>query len=77
MLDLVEHYNKVIAKSTRNPLTSLLPASLLPTSLPLAFLLPTFKPLISLSPTTFKKFNPYYTFTSLKRQANKITAQNF
>ena len=71
MLDLAEHYNKVIAKSARNPLTSLLPASLLPTSLPPTYLLPTslpptFKPLIS-SPTISKKFNPYYAFTSLKK----------
>jgi len=75
-LDLAEHYNKVITKSAKNPLTSLLPASLPPTSLPLASLLPAFKPLVSLSPATFKKFNPRYASTSLKRQANRITAQN-
>jgi hypothetical protein len=72
-LDLVEHYNKVIAKSAGNPLTSLLPASLPPTSLPLASSPPAFKPLISLLPATSKKFNPYYTSASLKRQANRIT----
>ena len=81
MSDLVEYYNKAIAKSARNPITSLLPASLLPTSLPLTSLPPTslpptFKLLISLSPTASKKFNPYYTSTSLKRQVNKITTQN-
>ena len=67
MLDLAEHYNKVIAKSARNPLISLLPAPLLPTSLPPTPLPPAFKPLISLLPATSKKFNPYYTSTSLKR----------
>ena len=64
-------------KSARNPLTSLLPASLPPTSLPLAFSPPAFEPLVSLSPATFKKFNPCYTSTSLKRQADRIAAQNF
>jgi hypothetical protein len=49
------------------------PTSLPPTSLPPASLPPAFKPLIS-PPTTSKKFNPYYTSTSLKRQANRITA---
>jgi hypothetical protein len=63
-LDIVEHYNNTIAKSARNPLTSLL----------LTSLLPAFKPPISLLPTTFKKFNPYYASASLKRQANKIAA---
>jgi len=66
-LDLVKYYNNTIIKSTRNPLTSLLLTSLPPTSL-----LPTFKPPISLLPTTSKKFNPYRTSTSLKRQANRI-----
>ena len=80
MLDIAEYYNNTIAKSARNPLTSLLPASLPPTSLLPTSLLPTslpptFKLLIS-PPTTFKKFNYYYASTSLKRQANKITAQN-
>ena len=64
-MDIVENYNNTIIKSARNPLTSLLPTSLLPT----------FKPLIS-PPTASKKFNYYYTSTSLKRQANRITAQN-
>ncbi len=32
LLDLAEYYNKAIAKSARNPLTSLLPASLPPTT---------------------------------------------
>ena len=59
-------------KSAKNPLTFLLPASLLPAFLLPASLLtvslpPTFKLLISLLPTTSKKFNPYYTSTSLKR----------
>jgi hypothetical protein len=82
-LDIAEHYNNTIAKSARNLLTSLLPTSLPPTSLPPTSLPPTslpptslpltFKPLISL-PTTSKKFNPYYTSTSLKRQANRIAA---
>ena len=76
LLDLAEYYNKVITISTRNLLTSLLSASLPPTSLLLTSSLPTFKPLISLLPTTSKKFNPYYTSTSLKRQANRITTQN-
>ena len=67
LLDLVEHYNKVITKSTRNPLTSLLPTSLPLTSLPLTSSPPIFKPLIFLSPTTSKKFDPYYTSTSFKR----------
>ena len=64
--DIAEYYNNTIAKSARNPLTSLLSASLPPTSLPPTSLLPTFKPLIS-PPTTSKNFNPYYTSTSLKR----------
>jgi len=76
LLDIVEHRNNAIAKSARNPLTSLLLTSLPPTFLPLTSLPPTFKPPISLSPATSKKFNPYYVFTSLKRQANKIAAQN-
>ena len=76
-MDIVENYNNTIIKSTGNLLTSLLPTSLLPTSLPPTSLpptplLPAFKPLISL-PTTSKKFNYYYTSTSLKRQANRIT----
>ena len=72
-MDIVEYYNNAITKSARNPLTSLLPASLPPTSLPPASLPPAFKPLIS-PPTTSKKFNYYYTSTSLKRQANRIAA---
>ena len=76
MLDLAEHHNKAITKSARNPRTSLLPASLLPTSLPLTSLLPTFKLLVSSLPIASKKFNPYYASASLKRQANKIAAQN-
>jgi hypothetical protein len=67
LLDIAEHRNNAIAKSARNPLTSLLLASLLPTSLPLTSLPPAFKPPISLSPATSKKFNPYYTSASLKR----------
>ena len=74
-MDIAEHHNNAIAKSAKNPLTSLLPASLLPTSLLSTFLPPTFKPLIS-PPTTSKKFNPYYASASLKRQANRIAAQN-
>ena len=72
MLDIAEHYNNTIAKSAGNPLTSLLPTSLPPTSLLPTSLPPTFKPLIS-PPTASKNFNPYYTSTSLKRQANRIT----
>jgi hypothetical protein len=74
-LDIAENYNNTITKSTRNPLTSLLPASLPPTSLPPTSLPPTFKPLTS-PPTTSKKFNYRYASTSLKRQANRITTQN-
>ena len=84
-MDIAEYYNNTITKSARNPLTSLLPTSLLPTSLPPTSLLPTslpptslpptFKPLISL-PTTSKKFNYYCASTSLKRQANRTAAQN-
>jgi len=79
-LDIAEHRNNAITKSARNPLTSLLPTSLPPTSLPPASLLPTslpstFKPLVS-PPAASKKFNPYYTSTSLKRQANRIAMQN-
>jgi hypothetical protein len=59
----------------QNPLEiclySLLPASLLPASLP-----PIFKLFISLPPAVFKNFNCYYTSTSLKRQADRIAAQN-
>ena len=51
--------------------TSLLPASLPPAFLPPASLLPT-----SLLPATFKKFNCCYASTSLKRQVNRIAAQN-
>jgi hypothetical protein len=71
-LDLIEYYNKAIAKSARNPLTSLLPASLPPISLPPTSLLHAFKPLISLPLAAFKKFDYYYTSTSLKRQADRI-----
>jgi len=67
LLDLAEHYNKVIAKSAKNLLTSLLPTSLPPTSLPLTSSPPTFKPLISLSPATSKGFNPCRAFIFLKR----------
>ena len=70
-MDIAENYNNAITKSAGNPLTSLLPTSLLPASLPPTSLPPTslppaFKPLIS-PPTTSKKFNYYYTSTSLKR----------
>jgi hypothetical protein len=75
-LDIAEHYNNTIAKSAGNPLTSSLLTSLPPTSLLLTSLPPIFKPPISLLPTTSKKFNPYYTSASLKRQANRITTQN-
>ena len=75
-MDIAEYYNNTITKSARNPLTSLLLTSLPPTSLLLTSLPPTFKPPISLSPTTSKKFNPCRASTSLKRQANRITAQN-
>ena len=75
MSDIVEYYNNAITKSAGNPLTSLLPTSLPPASLPPISLLPIFKQLISL-PTTSKKFNYYYASTSLKRQTNRIAAQN-
>ena len=76
-MDIVEYRNNTITKSAGNPFTSLLPTSLLPTSLlptslPPTLLPPAFKLLFS-PPTTSKKFNPYYTSTSLKRQANRIT----
>ena len=70
-MDLAEYHNKAIAKSTKNLLTSSLPAFLLPTFLP-----PTFEPLISSLPAAFKKFNCCYTSASLKRQADKIVTQN-
>ena len=60
---------------TSLPPTSLPPTSLPPTSLPPTSLPPTFKPLIS-PPTASKRFNCYYTFAFLKRQANRIAAQN-
>ena len=80
LLDIVEYCNNAIAKSARNPLISLLPTSLPPTSLPSISLLstslpPTFKPLISPSIVS-KKFNSCYAFIFLKRQANRIAAQN-
>ena len=75
MSDIVEHYNNAITKSAGNPLTFLLPTSLPPTFLPPTSLLPIFKSLIS-PPAASKKFNHYYTSISLKRQANRITAQN-
>jgi len=62
-LDLAEHYNKTIAKSAGNPLTSLLPCSLPPISL-----LPASSP-----PAASKKFDYCYAFASLKRQADRIT----
>jgi hypothetical protein len=68
---VVEYYNNAITKSAGNPLTSLLPTSLPPTSLPPTSLPPAFNPLVSPS-TASKKFNYYYTSTSLKRQANRI-----
>jgi len=72
LLDLAEYYNKAIAKSAGNLLTSSLPAFLPPTSLlftflPLAFLLPTFKPLVFLPLTISKKFNYYYVSVSFKK----------
>ena len=76
MLDLVEYYNEAIAKSARNPLTSLLPASLLPAFLPPDSSSYAFKLFISLLPAAFKKFDCCYAFTSFKRQANRITVQN-
>ena len=80
MLDIAKYYNNAITKSAGNLLTFLLPASLPPTSLPpafllFAFLLPVFEPLIS-PPTAFKKFDYWHTFTSLKKQANRIAVQN-
>ena len=76
MSNLAEHHNKAIVKSAKNPLTSSLPASLLPASLLPASSPPAFKPLVSLPPAAFKKFNPRYTSTSLKRQADRIAVQN-
>jgi hypothetical protein len=73
--DIAEHRNNAIAKSAGNPLTSSLLASL-PTSLPLASLPPAFEPPISSSPATSKKFNPRRASASLKRQADRIAAQN-
>ena len=70
-MDIPEHRNNTIAKSAGNPLTFSLPTSLPPTSLLPTSLLPTFKPLIS-PPTASKRFNCYYTFAFLKRQANRI-----
>ena len=67
MSDIVEYYNNTITKSTGNPLTFLLLASLPPTFLPLASLLPAFKPPIFLLPATFKKFNPCCASASLKK----------
>ena len=69
MSDLVEYYNKAIAKSARNPLTSSPYAFLPPTSLS-----PTFKSLVFLPPAAFKRFNRCRAFTSLKRQADRIAA---
>ena len=79
-MDITEHHNNTIIKSAGNPLTSLLPASLPPASLPLASLPPAslppvFEPLISL-PAASKKFDYRRAFTSLKRQADRIAAQN-
>ena len=71
MSDLAEHHNKAIAKSAGNPLTSSLPASLLPASSP-----PAFKPLVSSPPAASKKFDPRRASASLKRQADRIAAQN-
>jgi hypothetical protein len=73
--DIAEHRNNAIAKSAGNPLTSSLPASLLPTSLPPASLPPAFKPLVS-PPAASKKFDPRRASASLKRQADRIAAQN-
>ena len=75
-MDIVKYHNNTIAKSTRNPLTSLLLASLPLTFLLLVFLPPAFKPPIFSLPATFKKFNPYCTSASLKRQTDKIAVQN-
>ena len=76
MSDLAEHHNKAIAKSAGNPLTSSLPASLLPASLPPASSPPAFKPLVSSPPAASKKFDPRRASASLKRQADRIAAQN-
>jgi len=54
LLNLAERYNKAIAKSTGNPLTSSLPASLPPTFLLFTSLPPIFKLLIFLQPTFLK-----------------------
>ena len=75
-MDLVEHYNEVIVKSAKNPLTFSLPTSFLPASLLPTSLLPIFKLFVSSLLAAFKKFNCYYASASLKRQANKIVVQN-
>ena len=81
MSDLAEHHNEAFAKSAGNPPTSSLPASLPPASLPPASLSPAslspaFEPLVSSSPSTSKKFNHRRASASLKRQADRIAAQN-
>ena len=66
MSDLAEHHTEAIAKSAGNPLTSSPPASSSPT----------FKPLVSLPPAASKIFNRRRASASLKRQADRIAAQN-
>jgi hypothetical protein len=64
--DLAEHHNEAIAKSAGNPLTSSLPASLPPA----------FEPPISSPPAASKNFDRRRASASLKRQADRIAAQN-
>jgi hypothetical protein len=78
--DIAEHHNNAITKSAGNPLTSSLPASLPPASLPPASLPPAslppaFEPLVS-PPAASKKFNHRRASASLKKQADRIAAQN-
>jgi hypothetical protein len=73
--DIAEHHNNAITKSAGNPLTSSLPASLPPASLPPASLPPAFEPLIS-PPAASKKFDHRRASASLKKQADRIAAQN-
>ena len=76
MSDLAEHHNEAIAKSAGNPLTSSPPASLPPASLPPASSSPAFEPLVSSPPAASKRFDRRRASASLKRQADRIAAQN-
>ena len=76
MSGLADHHNEAIAKPARNPLPSSLPSSLPPTSLAPASSPPALEPLVSSLTAASKTFDHRRASASLKRQADRIAAQN-